>query len=441
MNEIKISIITLGCAKNEIDSELMMSILKDNNYTVTNDLNEANIIIVNTCGFIDKAKEESIEAIWEMTKYKRYGKCKYLILSGCLAERYPKELMDEIPEVDGIIGTGNIKYIATIIDELNNNKGKIIKIGNINEKYLEGVKRISFNPTEYVRISEGCNNNCTYCIIPKLRGKYRSRSMEDIINEVKYLADNGVKEIILIGQNTSDYGIDLYGKYCLNKLLDNLNRIDGIQWIRILYLYPDNFNNDLIKSIRDNEKVVKYVDIPLQHVNNRILKLMNRKTTKEKIISLITKLREEIPDIVIRTTFIVGFPGEKDEEFNELVDFIKYIKFERLGVFPYSREEGTPAYKLPNQIPEKIKILRRDKIMEVQREISEKIMARNVGKILTVLIEDKIDENTYIGRSYMDSPEIDGVIYVRSKNDLKLGNFTEVKITDSLEYDLIGEVI
>ncbi|HEY8361360.1 MAG TPA: 30S ribosomal protein S12 methylthiotransferase RimO [Tissierellaceae bacterium] len=441
MNEIKISIITLGCAKNEIDSELMMSILKDNNYTVTNDLNEANIIIVNTCGFIDKAKEESIEAIWEMTKYKRYGKCKYLILSGCLAERYPKELMDEIPEVDGIIGTGNIKYIATIIDELNNNKGKIIKIGNINEKYLEGVKRISFNPTEYVRISEGCNNNCTYCIIPKLRGKYRSRSMEDIINEVKYLADNGVKEIILIGQNTSDYGIDLYGKYCLNKLLDNLNRIDGIQWIRILYLYPDNFNNDLIKSIRDNEKVVKYVDIPLQHVNNRILKLMNRKTTKEKIISLITKLREEIPDIVIRTTFIVGFPGEKDEEFNELVDFIKDIKFERLGVFPYSREEGTPAYKLPNQIPEKIKILRRDKIMEVQREISEKIMARNVGKILTVLIEDKIDENTYIGRSYMDSPEIDGVIYVRSKNDLKLGNFTEVKITDSLEYDLIGEVI
>lgn len=441
MNEIKISIITLGCAKNEIDSELMMSILKDNNYTVTNDLNEANIIIVNTCGFIDKAKEESIEAIWEMTKYKRYGKCKYLILSGCLAERYPKELMDEIPEVDGIIGTGNIKYIATIIDELNNNKGKIIKIGNINEKYLEGVKRISFNPTEYVRISEGCNNNCTYCIIPKLRGKYRSRSMEDIINEVKYLADNGVKEIILIGQNTSDYGIDLYGKYCLNKLLDNLNRIDGIQWIRILYLYPDNFNNDLIKSIRDNEKVVKYVDIPLQHVNNRILKLMNRKTTKEKIISLITKLREEIPDIVIRTTFIVGFPGEKDEEFNELVDFIKDIKFERLGVFPYSREEGTPAYKLPNQIPEKIKILRRDKIMKVQREISEKIMARNVGKILTVLIEDKIDENTYIGRSYMDSPEIDGVIYVRSKNDLKLGNFTEVKITDSLEYDLIGEVI
>lgn len=441
MNEIKISIITLGCAKNEIDSELMMSILKDNNYTVTNDLNEANIIIVNTCGFIDKAKEESIEAIWEMTKYKRYGKCKYLILSGCLAERYPKELMDEIPEVDGIIGTGNIKYIATIIDELNNNKGKIIKIGNINEKYLEGVKRISFNPTEYVRISEGCNNNCTYCIIPKLRGKYRSRSMEDIINEVKYLADNGVKEIILIGQNTSDYGIDLYGKYCLNKLLDNLNRIDGIQWIRILYLYPDNFNNDLIKSIRDNEKVVKYVDIPLQHVNNRILKLMNRKTTKEKIISLITKLREEIPDIVIRTTFIVGFPGEKDEEFNELVDFIKDIKFERLGVFPYSREEGTPAYKLPNQIPKKIKILRRDKIMEVQREISEKIMARNVGKILTVLIEDKIDENTYIGRSYMDSPEIDGVIYVRSKNDLKLGNFTEVKITDSLEYDLIGEVI
>lgn len=441
LNISKIAIITLGCSKNEIDSELMMSILKDNNYIITNNLDEANVIIVNTCGFIDKAKEESIEAIWEMTRYKREGNCKYLILSGCLAERYSKELLDEIKEVDGIIGTGNIKHIASIIEELDKNKDKVIKIGNINDEYLENIKRISFNTTEYVRISEGCNNLCTYCIIPKLRGKYRSRKIDDIVNEVKYLADNGVKEIILIGQNTSDYGIDLYGEYCLDKLLDRLSNIDGIKWIRVLYLYPDNFTNDLIKSIRDNDKVVKYVDIPLQHINNNILKRMNRRTTKESIVSLISQLREEIPDIIIRTTFIVGFPGETDVEFNELVEFVKEMKFDRLGVFAYSREEGTPAYNLPNQVSDKIKESRREKIMEIQREISEKIMAKHIGKVLTVLIEDKVDENTYVARSYMDSPEIDGLVYVNSNSDLELGSFIDVKVTNSLEYDLVGEVI
>lgn len=441
MNINKISIVTLGCSKNEIDSELMMSILKDNDYTITNYLNEADVIIVNTCGFIDKAKEESIEAIWEMTKYKKEGNCKYLILSGCLAERYSKELLDEISEVDGIIGTGNIKDITSIIENLDKNKGKVKKVGNINEKYLEGVNRISFNPTEYVRISEGCNNFCTYCIIPKLRGKHRSRAMDDIVNEVEYLANNGVKEIILIGQNTSDYGIDLYGEYCLDKLLDRLNAIDGINWIRILYLYPDNFTDDLIRSIRDNKKVVKYVDIPLQHINDNVLKRMNRRTTKEDIISLISKLRKEIPDIIIRTTFIIGFPGETEEEFNELLSFVKEIKFDRLGVFTYSREEGTPAYNLPNQVPDKIKELRRNQIMEAQKEISERIMAEKVEKVISVLIEEESENNTYIGRSYMDSPDIDGVVYVNSHTELKLGSFVDVKIVDSLEYDLIGEVI
>jgi len=441
VNINKISIVTLGCSKNEIDSELMMSILKDNDYTITNYLNEADVIIVNTCGFIDKAKEESIEAIWEMTKYKKEGNCKYLILSGCLAERYSKELLDEISEVDGIIGTGNIKDITSIIENLDKNKGKVKKVGNINEKYLEGVNRISFNPTEYVRISEGCNNFCTYCIIPKLRGKHRSRAMDDIVNEVEYLANNGVKEIILIGQNTSDYGIDLYGEYCLDKLLDRLNAIDGINWIRILYLYPDNFTDDLIRSIRDNKKVVKYVDIPLQHINDNVLKRMNRRTTKEDIISLISKLRKEIPDIIIRTTFIVGFPGETEEEFNELLSFVKEIKFDRLGVFTYSREEGTPAYNLPNQVPDKIKELRRNQIMEAQKEISERIMAEKVEKVISVLIEEESENNTYIGRSYMDSPDIDGVVYVNSHTELKLGSFVDVKIVDSLEYDLIGEVI
>lgn len=441
MESEKIYVVTLGCSKNEIDSELMISILRNNNYLVANSLDEADIIIVNTCGFIEKAKEESIETIWEMTRYKNEGKCKYLILAGCLAERYSQELMDEIPDIDAIIGTGNIKEVSSVIKDLELKAQRIKKTGNINEDYLEEVKRINFNITEYVRISEGCDNFCTYCIIPKLRGKHRSRKMEDIIKEVKYLAANGVKEIILIGQNTSDYGIDLYGEYSLYKLLDELNTIEGISWIRILYLYPDNFNDNLIKSIKNNEKVVKYVDIPLQHINNNVLKQMNRKTNKEDIISLINKLRKEIPEIIIRTTFIVGFPGETEDDFNELLSFIEDIRFERLGVFTYSQEEDTPAYNLPNQVPEEIKEYRRNKIMEVQQDVSENIMMSKVGKTFNVLIEEFCDNNTYIGRTYMDSPEIDGVVYVNSSNEINLGNFVEVKITDYLEYDLIGEVI
>ncbi|MBU5426586.1 30S ribosomal protein S12 methylthiotransferase RimO [Tissierella pigra] len=437
----RISIVTLGCSKNEIDSELMMSILKDNNYIKAESLDEAEIIIVNTCGFIDKAKEESIETIWEMTKYKDEGNCKYLILAGCLAERYSQELMDEITDIDAIIGTGNIKEISSIIDEIEIKKERIKKIGSINTNYLEEVTRINFNTTEYVRISEGCDNFCTYCIIPKLRGKHRSRKIEDIVKEVKSLANNGTKEIILIGQNTSDYGIDLYGEYSLYKLLNQLNNINGISWIRVLYLYPDNFNDKLIQSMKDNEKVLKYVDIPLQHINNNVLKRMNRRTCKEDIGILINKLRHEIPDIVIRTTFIVGFPGETEEEFDELYNFIKDIEFDRLGVFTYSKEEDTPAYNLPNQIEDEIKEIRKDKIMILQQELSEKIMTNKVGKIFDVLIEELSEENLYIGRTYMDSPDIDGVVYVNSSQDIELGSFIKVKITDSLEYDLIGEAI
>ncbi|MCQ4921738.1 30S ribosomal protein S12 methylthiotransferase RimO [Tissierella carlieri] len=437
----KIYIVTLGCSKNEIDSELMISIMKDNNYEVADTLDEADIIIVNTCGFIEKAKEESIETIWEMTRYKNEGNCKYLILAGCLAQRYSQELMDEIPDIDAIIGTGNIRDISSVVKELDLKSEKIKKIDNIDTDYLEDIKRINFNTTEYVRISEGCDNFCTYCIIPKLRGKHRSRQMEDIIKEVKYLAANGVKEIILIGQNTSDYGIDLYGEYSLYKLLDELNSIDSISWIRILYLYPDNFDNNLINSIKNNQKVVKYVDIPLQHISDNVLKKMNRRTSKEDITSLINKLRKEIPEIVIRTTFIVGFPGETDDDFNELLSFIKDTRFERLGVFTYSKEEDTPAYSLPNQVPEEIKEYRRDKIMEAQKDISEDIMMSKVGKIFDVLVEEYSEGDTYIGRAYMDSPEIDGVVYINSMEEIELGNFAEVKITDYLEYDLIGEVI
>lgn len=441
MNSKKVYIVTLGCSKNEIDSELMESILKTNNYDTADYLEEADIIIVNTCGFIEDAKEESINTIWEMTKYKTEGSCEHLILTGCLAQRYSQELLEEIEEVDAIIGTGNIKEISSIINNLDKESSKIKKIDNINQSYLEGVNRISFNTTEYVRISEGCDNFCTYCIIPKLRGKHRSRKIEDIIKEVEYLSENGVKEIILIGQNTSDYGIDLYGEYSLDKLIDKISSIEGIVWIRLLYLYPDNFNKKLINSIKNNPKVVKYVDIPLQHISNNILKSMNRKTSKEDIISLVNNLRKEIPNIIIRTTFIVGFPGEAENDFEELCNFISKVKFDKLGVFVYSREEDTPAYDFPNHVPEEIKEKRKKKIMEIQKEISEEAMMKKVNNKYLVLIEEDNGFNNYIGRSYMDSPDIDGVIYIDSPKKLNIGEFVNVRIIDYLEYDLIGEIL
>lgn len=439
---MNISIVTLGCSKNEIDSELMTGILRNNNYRIINSLEKADVILINTCGFIEAAKEESIETIWEMTKYKNEN-CKYIILAGCLAERYSKELMEEIDEVDGIIGTGNIKDIVTIIERLKKGERKIILNKNINEDYLEQVPRQSFRKTEYVKISEGCNNFCTYCIIPKLRGKYRSRKMEDIIREVNYLVDNGVKEVILIGQNITDYGIDLYGEYKLSQLLDQLNNIKDLKWIRLFYLYPDNIDKKLIDSIKNNNKVVKYVDIPLQHINNEILKKMNRKTTKEEITSLIKNLRREIPGIIIRTTFIVGFPGEDEEKFNELYEYVKEIRFDKLGVFCYSREEGTPAYNYIDQVDEDAKGYRRNRIMELQANISYELNKEKLGNIYEVLIEDieDIEEGLYVGRTYMDGPEIDGVYFVKSDKELEVGQYVKVKTIDYLEYDLIGEII
>jgi len=439
--KMNVSIITLGCSKNEIDSELMMGILKNNDYRIVNSVDDADVILINTCGFIDSAKEESIEAILEMTRYKVQGRCKYLILAGCLAERYSKELLEEIEEVDGIIGTGNIKDVVTIIERLEGGEKKVVLNRNINQEYLEQVPRQSFRTTEYVKISEGCNNFCAYCIIPKLRGKYRSRKMEDIVREVEHLAANGVKEIILIGQNTSDYGIDIYGEYKLSELLDKLNNIKDIKWIRLFYLYPDNIDNKLIDSIKNNDKVVKYVDIPLQHINDQVLKRMNRRTTKEEITNLIKTLRREIPNIIIRTTFIVGFPGEDESSFEELCNFIKSIKFDKLGVFCYSREEGTPAYSYDDQVDEDIKELRRNKIMEMQSSISYLLNKEKIGNVYEVLIEGIEEEGLYVGRTYMDGPEIDGVFFVKSDRDLEIGQFVKAITTECLEYDLIGEII
>ena len=440
MSRKTVYIETLGCSKNEIDSEIMRSILDKENFDYTTNPENANIIIVNTCGFIEDAKEESIDTIFEMSKYKTEGNLEKLVLAGCLAQRYSEELIEEIPEVDAIMGTGNIRELNDILLE-SLNSHKIIKNNDINSNYIEEVERLTQSKTAYVRISEGCDNLCTYCIIPKLRGKHRSRKFEDIITEIKSLGNRGVKEIILIAQNTSDYGIDLYGEYSLYKLLDKINTIDQIEIIRLLYLYPDHIDDKLIESIKRNHKVAHYLDIPLQHISNTILKAMNRKTNKEDIEKLINKLRKEIPDIILRTTFILGFPGETEEDFNELYKFIKNIKFDKLGVFSYSREEDTPAYEMKNQIGKTLKQERIDKIMELQKDISETLMKNKIGLKLAVLIEEIVEDGLYIGRSYMDSPDIDGVVYVNSEKDLEIGKFYDVWIKEYMEYDLIGDVV
>lgn len=437
MNSVKI--VTLGCSKNEVDSSCMMSILDKNRYSVENDPQKADIIIVNTCGFIDAAKEESIDTILQMAKYKETGSCKKMILSGCLAQRYPEELLKEIPEADGIIGTGNISQINDILDRSIDGE-RVIKVDNINSPYLEGIKKEKVNITEYVKISEGCNNNCSYCIIPKLRGKNRSRRIEDIYEEVSYLAKNGAREIILIAQNTTDYGIDLYGRYSLSKLIKEISKLNDIKWIRVLYLYPDHFTDELISEFINNDKLVKYVDIPLQHYSDHVLKLMDRHTDKEHIKNLIEKLRK-IKGLVIRTTFIVGFPGESEEDFNILREFINTYKFDKLGVFTYSREESTKANNLNEQIDEDVKEYRRDIIMEDQLKISERLLEDKIGQVLQVLIEEKIEDNLYAGRSYLDSPDIDGVIYVNSNKNLSINSFINVKVTSSMEYDLIGDAV
>lgn len=435
-----VHIVTLGCSKNDVDSSMMYSLLDKNKYQMVNEPSQADILIVNTCGFIDAAKEESIDTILESVEYKNEGRCKKVLLSGCLAQRYPEELIKEIPEIDGIIGTGNIDYINELLDR--SLAGDLfIKTDNLNSAYIEGIRKEKVNTTEYVKISEGCNNNCSYCIIPSLRGKNRSRKIEDIYSEVEYLVSKGAREIILIAQNTTDYGIDLYSKYSLANLIKEISKIKDLKWIRVLYLYPDHFTDELIEEFKNNQKLVNYVDMPLQHISDDVLKKMNRKTSKEHIIKTLKNLRKSVPDIVIRTTFIVGFPGESDDDFNQLVDFIKDIKFDKLGVFEYSKEEGTKAASLDEQISDSIKEERKNEIMAIQSEISAEILSKKIGKKLEVLIEEEVDEENYVGRTYMDSPEIDGVTYVHSAKNLEMGSFVQIDVVDSLDYDLVGEII
>lgn len=440
MTDKNVYFTTLGCSKNDVDTDVMRTILEKKNYNSVYSPDMADIIVINTCGFIESAKEESINEIFEMTQYKSQGDKKILV-SGCLAQRYSNELLEQIPEIDGILGTGQIKNIEQYIAQLELGN-KVNETGDIDADIEEGIFKTNANVSEYVKIGEGCNNFCSYCIIPKLRGRNRSRKIENIYKEVENLAKRGTREVILIAQNTTDYGIDNYGEHSLAKLVNKLEEIEELKWIRVLYLYPDNFTDDLIESFKNNKKLLPYVDIPLQHVNDEVLKNMNRSTNKKDIISLINKLRKEIPNIIIRSTFIIGFPGETNEQFMELVDFLKEMKLDRVGVFEYSREEDTIAYNFDNQIDKKTKSDRKDYIMNVQEKISFENMEGHLGQILEVLVEE-INDDVIVGRSYMDSPEIDGVVYINTDekvDNINIGEFVYVKIIDVMEHDMIGEL-
>lgn len=440
MTDKNVYFTTLGCSKNDVDTDVMRTILEKKNYNSVYSPDMADIIVINTCGFIESAKEESINEIFEMTQYKSQGDKKILV-SGCLAQRYSNELLEQIPEIDGILGTRQIKNIEQYIAQLELGN-KVNETGDIDADIEEGIFKTNANVSEYVKIGEGCNNFCSYCIIPKLRGRNRSRKIENIYKEVENLAKRGTREVILIAQNTTDYGIDNYGEHSLAKLVNKLEEIEELKWIRVLYLYPDNFTDDLIESFKNNKKLLPYVDIPLQHVNDEVLKNMNRSTNKKDIISLINKLRKEIPNIIIRSTFIIGFPGETNEQFMELVDFLKEMKLDRVGVFEYSREEDTIAYNFDNQIDKKTKSDRKDYIMNVQEKISFENMEGHLGQILEVLVEE-INDDVIVGRSYMDSPEIDGVVYINTDekvDNINIGEFVYVKIIDVMEHDMIGEL-
>ncbi len=450
---LKIALESLGCSKNLVDAEIMMGILNKKGYKLVGDFEEADIILVNTCGFIESAKQESIDTILELAQLKETANLKILIVTGCLAQRYADELKAEIPEIDAIVGTGSYQNIDDIVDSLKKEK-HIVSLDDIDFVYNENLPRYISTPSHmaYLKIGEGCDNKCTYCIIPKLRGKYRSRKIklrgkyrsrkiEDIITEAKDLAAKGVKELVVIAQDTTKYGFDLYGKEMLPTLLEELANIEGLKWIRVMYSYPESITEELVKVIKKYDNICNYFDMPIQHASNKILKLMNRHTTKEDILLKVEMIRSYIPNATLRTTIIVGFPGETEEDFNELVEFVKIAKFDRLGAFAYSREEDTPADKLPNHVDEETKLSRRDALMLVQQEISQELNANKVGNEYEVLIEEQIEDKVYIGRTQGDAEEIDSIVYVKSNNQLEVGDFVNVKINSALEYDLMGDVI
>ena len=437
--------VSLGCDKNLVDSEKMLGLLNEAGYRVAQEESEADAIVVNTCCFIHDAKEESVETILEMAEWKKKGRLKALIVTGCMAQRYKDEIFESLPEVDAVVGTGDFENIGAVIDRLLNGEKKVQLVTDINHLLNENnsYKRMvtTTGGFSYLKIAEGCDNRCTYCTIPSLRGKYRSRNIESLVKEAQILADKGVRELILIAQDTSLYGKDLYGEQKLHVLLQEISKIEDIKWIRILYCYPENVYDELIDEMASNPKVLHYLDMPVQHTNDRILKLMGRRSTGDKIKDTVNRLRAKMPDMCIRTTLITGFPTETQEEFESVIDFMKEVKFDRLGVFTYSPEEGTPACRMDGQIDEEIKAQRKESIMEAQMEISAELGQKFVGKTLEVIVEGKIEDedDLYCGRSFRDCYEIDGFVFFKSSEELIAGDFYNIKITSAGDYDLIGE--
>ena len=440
---MNILFISLGCDKNLVDSEVMLGLLDSRGYQIVDDEAIADVIVINTCCFIHDAKEESIQTILEMAEYKKTGRLKALVVTGCLAQRYQQEIIDEIPEVDAVLGTASYDKIAEAIDEA---------LDGHTEMYLEDIDRLPQVSSKrlvttgghytYLKIAEGCDKHCTYCIIPKVRGNYRSVPMEQLLKEAKELAEGGVKELILVAQETTVYGQDIYGEKSLHRLLRELCKIDGIQWIRLLYCYPEEIDANLIQVMKEEPKICHYLDLPIQHASDTILKKMGRRTSKAQLVDTIRTLREEIPDITLRTTLITGFPGETEEQHQELVEFVDEMEFDRLGVFTYSPEENTPAAEMPDQIPEEVKEDRQAELMELQQEIAFDLAEDMIDREVLVMIEGKVaDENAYVGRTYRDAPNVDGLIFINTDEELMSGDFAKVKVTGAMEYDLIGELM
>ncbi len=438
----QIGLISLGCPKNQVDAERMLALIDEAGHTIVDYVDGCDVVIINTCGFIDDAKKEAIENILDTVELKNEGIVRKIIVTGCLAQRHKEEIAKEIPEVDAVIGIGANGKILDVIDEVMSNTDLVESFPPQSDLPLDG-QRILTTPEHwaYLKIADGCSNRCTYCTIPSIRGDMRSRKIENIIDEAKQLAEVGVKELIVIAQDTTSYGLDLYGELKLPELLNELCEIDGIEWIRLLYCYPDRITDELIATIKNQEKIVNYIDLPLQHANDRILKAMNRRGTSEAIRNTIEKLRKEIPDVVIRTTFIVGFPGEDDEAFEDLATFVNEIEFDRLGCFSFSPQEGTPAYDMDDQLEDDVKLNRGDIIMQDQLAIMEEKNNAKIGKTYKTIVEEYDSySDSYIGRTYMDAPEIDSVVKFTSTKNLEIGDFADVRIFDFDEYDLLGEV-
>ena len=440
---MNILFISLGCDKNLVDSEVMLGLLDAKGYQMVDDETLADVIVINTCCFIHDAKEESIQTILEMAQYKTEGRLKALIVTGCLAQRYQKEILEEIPEVDAVLGTTSYDKIVETVEEALAGNGHL-KLADVDALPLVDVKRLvtTGGHYAYLKIAEGCDKHCTYCIIPKIRGNYRSVPMERLLKEAEELAEQGVKELILVAQETTLYGKDLYGEKSLSKLLRELCKINGIRWIRLLYCYPEEIDDALIQVMKEEKKICHYLDLPIQHANDTILKRMGRRTSKQQLKKIVRKLRQEIPDIALRTTLITGFPGETQEQHEELMEFVDEMEFDRLGVFTYSPEEDTPAAEMSDQISEEVKEDRQAELMELQQDIVFDQAEDMIGQEVLVMIEGKVaDENAYVGRTYKDAPNVDGLIFINTDEELMSGDFAKVKVTGALEYDLIGELM